>query len=232
MVILVGSKENSFVRNFAFFLCFSLCISCLSSSLSFWALTILCISDGSFRSLLKENAGADADRLLFDEIRVFAFSDISLASLSGREGGTLSVGAGGASLTGVSDVLWCCLPVSAGRCVCSCKSSAEGAATGPELSGEVIDSLGCTLGCLLSSEGRRRRGDRSPGREGVVPVWLDVVGFSRSETVDSTGASEAALAGDLGVRERVDSRPGATLGLMENRFLLWTAAEALVPSPF
>lgn len=42
----------------------------------------------------------------------------------------------------------------------------------------------------------------------------------------------AALTGDFGVRERVDSRPGATFGLMENRFLLWTAAEALVPSPF
>lgn len=30
----------------------------------------------------------------------------------------------------------------------------------------------------------------------------------------------------------MEGRPGATLGLTENLFLLWTAAEELVPSPF
>lgn len=71
-------------------LTFSLCISCLSNSLSFWAFAILCKSDGSFRSLLKENAGGDSESPLLDDTRVLAFSDISIASLSGREGGTLS----------------------------------------------------------------------------------------------------------------------------------------------
>lgn len=46
------------------------------------------------------------------------------------------------------------------------------------------------------------------------------------------GAAETALTGANGVRARVEGRPGATLGLIENRFLLWTAAEELEPSPF
>lgn len=50
--------------------------------------------------------------------------------------------------------------------------------------------------------------------------------------VSVVGASGAALAGDFGVRARAEGRPGATLGLTENRFLLWTAAEELAPSAF
>lgn len=46
------------------------------------------------------------------------------------------------------------------------------------------------------------------------------------------GAAETALTGANGVRARAEGRPGATLGLIENRFLLWTAAEELEPSPF
>lgn len=177
MVILAGSKENSFCFSLAFFLCFSLCISCLSNSLSFWAFAILIMSEGSFRSLLKENAGVDSERPLLDEIRVFAFSDISLASLSGREGGTLSGSPDADSLTGLSEALSNCLPASFDRCVCSCESSAGRAAKGPELSQEMIVGLGCNLGCLLSSEGLRRLGDWSPRGETVVPVWLDVAGL-------------------------------------------------------
>ena len=46
------------------------------------------------------------------------------------------------------------------------------------------------------------------------------------------GAAETALKGVFGDRARAEGRPGATLGLIENRFLLWTAAEELEPSPF
>lgn len=178
------------------------------------------MSEGSFRSLLREYAEGGSERLFSYDTRVFAFSEISVASLSGREGGTLSGSLEGASFTGLLEVLSSCLSLSAVRCVCSCKSSSTGTAEGPELSGEMIVALGCTFSCLLSSEGLLRRGDWSPRGEIVAPVWLDVDGLSRSDTDVTAGVSETALAGDLGVRERMDSRPGATLGLMENRFLL------------
>lgn len=64
--------------------------SCLSSSLSLRAFNILCTSDGSFRSLLRDIADGVIEVTFFDDMRVFAFSDISVASLSGIEGGTLS----------------------------------------------------------------------------------------------------------------------------------------------
>lgn len=211
---------------------FSLCISCLSNSLSFWAFASLCKSDGSFRSLLKENAGGDSESPLLDDTRVLAFSDISICSLSGKDGGAFSFSLGGTSLTWLFDVISNCLPLSAGRWICSSESSAGDTAKGPELSDEMRVGLGCSVGCLLSSEGLRRLGDLSPWGAAVVPVWLDVVDLSSSEQGTSTGVSETALTGDFGVRARLEGRPGATLGLIENRFLLWTAAEELVPSPF
>lgn len=138
----------------------SLCISCLSNSLSFWAFASLCKSDGSFRSLLKENACGDSESSLLNDTRVLAFSDSSVATLSGREGGTLSGSLEGTSLTSLPDVLSNSL--TAGRWVCSSESSAGGSAEGPELSEEMRVGLGCTLGCLFSSEGLRRLGDWSP----------------------------------------------------------------------
>lgn len=63
-------------------------------------------------------------------------------------------------------------------------------------------------------------------------VWLVVVGLSVTASGTPKGASETALAGDLVVRARTEGRPGATLGLIANLFLLWNAAEPLVPSPF
>lgn len=143
-------------------LTFSLCNSCLSNSLSFLAFASLCKSEGSFRSLLKVYAGGDSESPLLDDTRVLAFSDISIDSLSGSEGGTLSVNLEGTSLTGLPDVLSNCLLPSDGGWVGSPESSARGTAEGPELSEGLRVGLGCTLGCLLSSESLRRLGDWSP----------------------------------------------------------------------
>lgn len=143
-------------------LTFSLCISSLSNSLSFRAFASLCKSDGLFRSLLRESAGGDSESPYLEDTRVLAFSDNSIASLSGRDRGILSGSLEGTSLTSPPDVLSNGLLLSSARWVCSSRSSAGGTAEGPELSEGVRMGLGCTLSCLLSSESLRRLGDWSP----------------------------------------------------------------------
>lgn len=120
--------------------------------------------------------------------------------------------------------------LSAERRFRSCDCSAEEAAGGAEVSHEMELGLSCTLGRLVSSEGLRRLGDWSPGEAAVRPDWSDTAGLSEPAT--STGVSATALTEDFAVRARVAGRPGATLGLTENRFLLWTAAEELLASAF
>lgn len=216
------------MRHEYFELTFSLWSSFLSNSLSFRAFASLCMSDGSFRSLLKENAADVGERPLLEDTKVLAFSDISKACLSGRTGGTLSANLKGASLLWLSDVPCNCLPLSADGWICLSESSAIATTEGPELSEGMRVGLGCTLACLLSSEGLRCLGDWSPWGGTVVAFWLVTVGLSWSET----GTSDTALTGDFVVRARAEGRPGATFGLTENRFLLWIADEEMVPSPF
>lgn len=119
----------------------SLCFSSLSSSLNFWAFASLCKSDGSLRSLLKDEADAEIDSPLLDETKVLAFSDISSVSLSGREGWALTGGLEEMSVTWLSN----CLPV-----FCS---DASGPATAGSSEDPGVVSL-CTSSCVLSSEGR------------------------------------------------------------------------------
>lgn len=180
------------------------------------------MSDGSFKSLVKENLEDDGECLRLDVSRVLAFSDNSFTSLSGIEGCILSGGLGGTFM-----------PLSADSRLRCKESSAEETAAGPGVSEGTRAALGVTVGCLLSSEGLRRLGDWSP--LGVAAATLSVgVGGKWSEPEPSTGASETTFTGDLtaDLRSWMDGRPGATLGLIANRFRLWTASEELTPSPF
>lgn len=125
IVILAGSKVNSFARTFALrFLCkhwmengllqyvtvdvrgsqndkgrlqvhstgltLSLTTSFFIRSLSLCALASLCRSEWSFRSRLRVYAAGDAESFILDDTRALALSDRAVASLSSREGGTLS----------------------------------------------------------------------------------------------------------------------------------------------
>lgn len=110
------------------------------------------------------------------------------------------------------------------------KSSSGAITDGSEQSEGIREGLGWVLACLLSSESLRFLGDKGPFKVSVVGMWLVGVGLSCSKS--GTGVSDAALKGDFCVRAATEGRPGATLGLTENRFRLWTAAEVLVPSPF
>lgn len=143
------------------------------------------------------------------------------------EGGTLSGSLVAPSLRWLREVLSGFLLPSAAGGVCSFEPSAT------EIGGVSRGwGLGWGLCCLLFSESLRVLGDWSLLGVAEVPAWLDVDGFSISEGVVSLGGPEAALRGDFGVRGGAEGRPGATLGLMEKRFLLWRAAEELEPSPF
>lgn len=137
---------------------FSLCNSSLSSSLSFWAFAILCKSARSLSSLLKEDAGGVSEYRLLDDTRVLAFSDISKASLSGREWGALSDNLEGISLSGLPVWFSAVLLLSAAGGDCSGESVA-GTGGSPGLSEGTTAALRGALVCLLSSELLRRLGD-------------------------------------------------------------------------
>lgn len=149
----------------------SLWTSFFIRSLSFCALASLCRSERSFRSRLRVNAAGDADSLILDDTRALALSDITKASLSGRDGGTLS------GTLKVTSFTW--LPAA---------SSAGATPGGSEQSERTREGLGWGLDCLFSSEGLRFLGDRGP-LEGSGPgVWLPGVGSSLAvESWASTG---------------------------------------------
>lgn len=126
-----------------------------------------------------------------------------------------------------------CLLRSAGRWVGFGESSDGESDEGPGFSEETGLTFGCILCCFASSESLLRLGDWSPRGAAVFDGCLDVNGFSRSDPhTPSPEGAVTALTGDFGVREMARGRPGATLGLMEKRFRLWTDAEELAPSPF
>lgn len=72
-------------------LTFSLSTSFFIRSLSLCALASLCRSERSFRSRLRVYAAGDAESFILEDTRVLALSDMAMASLSGREGETLSL---------------------------------------------------------------------------------------------------------------------------------------------
>lgn len=210
----------------------SLRTSSRSSSLSLRAFASLCKSDGSLRSLLRESAAADVEWLVLADTKVLALSDISVASLLGREGGTFSGTLKWLSLSWQADGVSDCWPTSPDWWDCFCESSVPAA----ELSEETGLGSGWTLDCWLSSDGLRRLGDWSL-RGAAARVWLAVSGPSSAFSGTSTGVSSlafkgdfTAFTGDLVVRATVEGRLGITLGLTENRFLLWTAADEALPS--
>lgn len=112
-------------------------------------------------------AAGDAESFILDDTRALALSDIAMASLSGREGGTLS-----GTLTSFA---W----ISTALSVHSFGESSAGATlTGSEKSESTRGGFGWDLDCLFSSEGLRLRGDRGPLESSVISVWLLGVGLS------------------------------------------------------
>lgn len=198
----------------------SLCASSLSSSLSLRAFASRCKSDGSFRSLLRENAAADVERPILDDANILALSDISLTFFLGREGGTFSGTLKWLSLTRQSEVVSRHSPVSAGWWDRFCKSSVAAA----ELS-EGTRGLGRILGCWLSSDGLRLLVDGSSWGAAAAELWPAFSVPSSAFSGTFNGVSRSAFTGDFAVRARTEGRPGTTLGLTEKRFLRWTAAE-------
>lgn len=108
-------------------------------------------------------AAGDAESFILDDTRALAFSDIAMASLSGREGETLS------GILKETSFAWSPAALSAHLLG---KSSARATTAGSEQSERTRAGLGWGLDCLFSPEGLRFFGNKAPLESSETSVWL------------------------------------------------------------